>query len=134
MRTFVRFLYIFSLTAICVACSSDSDSDDGNGGADQAIGGIWFGTDNEGLEILGASTESGRIHWVSPDTGEQGFGTASVNGTAVTINYTWVAPYWKTEARSLLVLQPGPYKNISRLPLLRIAQRTWGVRLATQRH
>jgi len=132
MRTVVRFLYIFSLTAICVACGGGG----GNGGdsADQAIGGVWVGTDNTGLEILGLSTESGRIRWVSPDTGEQGFGTASVNGTAVTINYTWVAPYWKTEARSLLVLQPGPYKNISRLPLLRIAQRTWGVRLATQRH
>jgi len=98
MRTLVRFLYIFSLTAICVACGGGGGGG-GNGGdsapppppADQAIGGIWFGTDNEGLEILGASTESGRIHWVSPDTGEQGFGTASVNGTAITINYTWVA-------------------------------------------
>lgn len=60
--------------------------------ADQAIGGAWVGTDSAGLEILALSTETGRVHWVVPATGEQGFGTASVNGSAVTINYTYVAP------------------------------------------
>ena len=60
--------------------------------ANQAIGGAWVGTDSSGLAIFALSTESGRVHWVAPDTGEQGFGTGSVNGTAVTINYTYVAP------------------------------------------
>ena len=60
--------------------------------ADQAIGGAWVGTDSGGFEILALSTESGRVHWVIPDTGEQGFGTGSVSGTAVTFNYTYVAP------------------------------------------
>jgi len=59
---------------------------------DQAIGGAWVGTDSSGLEIFALSTESGRVHWVIPSTGEQGFGTGSVNGSAVTINYTYVAP------------------------------------------
>lgn len=92
MKTFVRFLYILSLTAFGVACGG------GGGGSvvispvDQAIGGAWVGNDSTGLEIFGLSTESGRIHWVIPSTGEQGFGTAFVNGTAVTINYTYVAP------------------------------------------
>lgn len=60
--------------------------------ADQAIGGAWVGTDSGGFEILALSTESGRVHWVIPETGEQGFGTGSVSGTAVTFNYTYVAP------------------------------------------
>lgn len=60
--------------------------------ANQAIGGAWVGTDSSGLAILALSTESGRVHWIAPTTEEQGFGTGSVNGTAVTINYTYVAP------------------------------------------
>ncbi len=98
MKSFVRSLYILSLTTFCVACGGGG-SGNGNGGtttpppaADQAIGGAWVGTDSSGLEILALSTESGRVHWVIPSTGEQGFGTGSVSGTAVTINYTYVAP------------------------------------------
>jgi len=72
----------------------------GGGGGDsappppvnQAIGGAWVGTDSNGFQIIALSTESGQVHWAVWDTGEQGFGTASVNGTAVTINYTYVAP------------------------------------------
>lgn len=60
--------------------------------ADEAIGGIWVGTDSSGTEIVALSTESGRVHWVSAETGEQGFGTGSVDGSAVTFNYTYVAP------------------------------------------
>lgn len=58
----------------------------------QAVGGAWVGTDSNGLEILGLSTDDGRIHWVIPETGEQGFETATSNGTSLTISYTYVAP------------------------------------------
>ena len=86
------------LVAIMMVAVSSCGGGGGGGGtmqpsvADQDMGGAWVGTDNTGLEILGLSTDSGRIHWVIPRTGEQGFGTGSVNGTAVTINYTYVAP------------------------------------------
>jgi len=59
---------------------------------DEAVGGIWIGSDSTGLEIYALSTESGEIHWVIPSTGEQGFGSGSANGTSLTINYTYVAP------------------------------------------
>jgi hypothetical protein len=32
------------------------------------------------------------MHWVIPETGEQGFGSGTVNGSNVTIDYTYVAP------------------------------------------
>jgi hypothetical protein len=93
MKTFVKFLYILSLTAFCVACGGGGGSDNFVPPVvDQAIGGAWVGNDSTGLEIFALSTESGRVHWIIPSTGEQGFGTGSVNGTAVTINYTYVAP------------------------------------------
>ena len=57
---------------------------------DQQIGGIWEGTDSGGTAIVALVTESGRLHWLA-ETGEQGFGTGSVNGSAVTFNYTLVA-------------------------------------------
>ncbi len=60
--------------------------------ADQAIGGIWQGTDSNLTGILALSTESGRIHFINGD-GDQGFGTALVDGTAVTINYTLVPEF-----------------------------------------
>ena len=59
--------------------------------ANQALGGIWEGTDSGGTAIIALSTDSGRLHWIA-DTGEQGFGTGSINGSALTINYTYVAP------------------------------------------
>ena len=60
---------------------------------DQAMGGAWKGTDNNGVEILALSTDSGRLHWIAPSTGEQGFGTGSIIGVVLTINYTYVAPF-----------------------------------------
>ena len=98
MKPFVRSLCVLSLTTFCVACGGGGGSGSGGGDTnppppdDQAIGGGWVGTDSAGLEIFALSTESGRVHWFIPSTGEQGFGTGSVNGTAVTINYTYVAP------------------------------------------
>jgi len=59
---------------------------------DEAIGGIWQGTDSDLTAILALSTESGRIHFINGD-GNQGFGTAVVDGTAVTINYTLVPEF-----------------------------------------
>ncbi len=59
--------------------------------ANQALGGIWEGTDSDGTEIVALSTDSGRFHWLA-ETGDQGFGTGSVSGSAVTLNYTLVAP------------------------------------------
>jgi hypothetical protein len=59
---------------------------------DQAFGGIWTGTDSNGLEILALTTETGRLHWVAQDTGEQGYGTGSVSALSATIDYTYVAP------------------------------------------
>jgi len=56
------------------------------------MGGAWLGNDSNGLDVFVLSTESGRIRWIIPSTGEQGFGTASVFGAAITINYTFVAP------------------------------------------
>jgi len=56
----------------------------------QDIGGIWEGTDSGGTAIVALVTESGRLHWLA-ETGEQGFGTGSVNGSAVTFNYTLVS-------------------------------------------
>lgn len=65
---------------------------------DQAIGGAWSGTDSNGLEILALSTESGRLHWLVPETGEQGFGIGSVNGSNISLSYTYVAPFGFTLA------------------------------------
>ena len=59
--------------------------------ANQALGGIWEGTDSDGTEIVALSTDSGRFHWLA-ETGDQGFGTGSVSGSVVTLNYTLVAP------------------------------------------
>lgn len=56
-------------------------------------GGIWVGTDSNGLDIYALSTESGRIHWVAPATEEQGFGAGTVSGNNVTFTYTYVAPF-----------------------------------------
>ncbi len=56
----------------------------------QSLGGIWLGVDTNGNEVALISTESGRFRWFA-DTGEQGFGTGSVNGTAVILNYSQVA-------------------------------------------
>ena len=56
------------------------------------MGGAWFGTDTTGLEVFALSTDSGQIMWIIPSTGEQGFGTASNTGGAVTMDFTYVAP------------------------------------------
>lgn len=65
---------------------------------DQAIGGAWVGTDGNGDQILALSTESGQLHWVIPATGEQGFGTATVQGNNATATYMYVAPLGSTLA------------------------------------
>jgi len=59
---------------------------------DEALGGIWEGIDSTATGIIGLSTESGKIHFINED-GQQGFGTASADGTAVTIIYTLVAQF-----------------------------------------
>ena len=84
----------------CLTLVSCGGSGGGGGGGlgptpapDQAIGGAWAGTDGDGNQVFALSTESGELRWVVPATGEQGFGAASVDGTDVTINYTYVAPF-----------------------------------------
>lgn len=92
IKTGAVIIFLFALAGITSCGGGGGGSAPPPPPADQAIGGVWVGTDSSGLEILALSTESGRVHWVAPNTGEQGFGTGSVNGTAVTINYTYVAP------------------------------------------
>ena len=60
--------------------------------ADEGIGGAWVGTDSNGFEVVALSTDDGRLHWVS-STFDQGFGTASVNGSAITMSYTFVPAF-----------------------------------------
>ena len=62
-------------------------------GQNASPGGIWVGTDSNGLEIYGLSTETGRHHWIAPQTEEQGFGTGVVISNDVIFNYTYVAPF-----------------------------------------
>ena len=59
---------------------------------DAAVGGAWIGTDSFDNEIIALSTDSGRLHWLVPTTGEQGFGTVSVQSRTTTIEFTYVAP------------------------------------------
>ena len=59
---------------------------------DAAVGGAWIGTDSFGNDVIALSTDSGRLHWLLPDTGEQGFGTVSVQSRTTTIEFTYVAP------------------------------------------
>lgn len=101
-----RFTIVFlGLAMFLGACGGGGYGGGGDGGygdappvTNQAIGGAWVGTDGNGLEILGLSTETGRMHWLAPATGEQGFGTGTVSGSNVTINYTYVAPFGYTLA------------------------------------
>jgi hypothetical protein len=58
----------------------------------QAVGGAWVGTDDNGMQVFALSTDEGRLHWVVPATQEQGFGTASASSTDLTVNYRYVAP------------------------------------------
>ena len=89
---------LLTLIVFTVAALSGCGGGGGGGGtptppvADEAVGGIWVGTDSTGLEIFALSTECGEMHWVIPVTGEQGFGSGSSNGTSVSFNYTYVAP------------------------------------------
>lgn len=57
--------------------------------ADEALGGIWQGTDSNAKAVLALSTETGRFHLINED-GEQGFGIMSSTGTELTIDYTLV--------------------------------------------
>ena len=96
----VRFALIaMSVLLTLSACGGGS----GGGGyrgtatlADEAVGGLWSGTDAAGLQLWALSTEGGRIHLVTPSTGEQGFGTTTVNGSSITIDYTYVASFGDT--------------------------------------
>jgi hypothetical protein len=92
------------LIAACGGCSPDLSGIDIGGGAidfpDEAVGGAWVGTEPGGNQILALVTESGRLNWISVDTGEQGFGTVSVQAWATTIEYTLVAPWGFTLADS----------------------------------
>lgn len=60
--------------------------------ADEASGGAWVGTDSNGFEVVALSTDDGRLHWVS-STFDQGFGIASVDGSAITMDYTFIPPF-----------------------------------------
>jgi hypothetical protein len=88
----LRYGLLYLLFAVFLAACGGGGG--GGGGppppVDQQIGGIWEGTDSGGTAIVALFTESGRLHWLA-ETGEQGFGTGSVNGSAVTFNYTLVS-------------------------------------------
>ena len=90
--------FVLIVTMVLSACGGGGGGSAPPPPANQAIDGAWAGTDSNGLQIFALSTESGRLRWAAPGTGEQGFGTGSVNGTAVTINYTYVAPLGVTLA------------------------------------
>ena len=86
---------ISSCVLVLIFILAGCDSDEGGGFApappqDQSLGGIWLGVDTNGNEVALISTESGQFRWFA-DTGEQGFGTGSVSGTAVILNYSQVA-------------------------------------------
>ena len=85
----MRFLTALTLLLVITLVGCLHDEDDGptllGSLVDQAIGGIWEGTDSDGTAIIALTTESGRLHWIA-ETGEQGFGTGSVIGSAVTFN------------------------------------------------
>ena len=36
----------------------------------QAVGGAWVGTDDNGMQVFALSTDEGRLHWVVPATQE----------------------------------------------------------------
>jgi hypothetical protein len=93
----MRHVFLCALFFACLtACGGGGNNNPPPPPADEALGGIWFGTDSSGLQIFVLSTDSGRIHWVALGAGEQGFGTGSVNVAAVTINYTYVASLGST--------------------------------------
>jgi hypothetical protein len=97
MKAFVRFLYVLSLTAFCVACGG------GGGGAaptslpqppviNASPGGIWFGIDSDGEVVIVFVTEAGRFNLVT-EFGNQGSGIMSVsNGSDVTASFQLVGP------------------------------------------
>ncbi len=88
MRVATAFILLFVITLFgCDRSAGVSFAP----AADQGLGGVWEGTDSDGTEIVALSTDSGRFHWLA-ETGDQGFGTGSVSGSAVTLNYTLVAP------------------------------------------
>lgn len=72
----------------------------GGGGSSQPVpppithaspGGIWAGTLGTGQEVLGLVAESGEFHFLDVDELVQYFGTVSVNGTAVSAQFTGFA-------------------------------------------
>jgi len=113
----IRRLLMVPLILLGVLSTLASGGGGGGGGGgttppptNQALGGVWFGTDGDGFGIIAFSTEAGRLHWVAemgaitnpppfppiPPPGPQAFGTASVIGSAVTIDYTSVVPLGST--------------------------------------
>lgn len=85
---------LVSLSFLCACHGGDDDPifsapPPASPPAGQAIGGIWRGIDTNAVNILALSTEDGRIHFIY-DNGQQGFGIATVDDTAVTIEYTLV--------------------------------------------
>ena len=97
--------YAIALSSILIAaCGGGVDLDGINIGGgpidfpDHEVGGAWVGTDSGENQILALVTESGRLNWILLDTGEQGFGTVSVQGMTTTIEYTLVAPWGLTLA------------------------------------
>ncbi len=98
MKAFVRFLYVLSWTAFCVAC--------GECGGDAACkspfpsiltpvtkaspGGIWVGIDSDGEQVLAFVTETGGFHFIDEFL-NQGSGILSVsNGNDVAGNFQLV--------------------------------------------
>ncbi len=59
---------------------------------DQIMGGVWEGVDSDGIGYLLAATEDGQLNSLS-EIGEHGFGSGSVNGSAVTAAYSLVPPF-----------------------------------------
>jgi hypothetical protein len=91
---------IVAIALVLLAACGGGGSGGGGGGsapADQALGGLWYGTLSiDGLagtqSFVGMSTDDGRFRFISADTGGQFVGTVQVDGTTVSGSGKGFAP------------------------------------------
>ena len=90
-----QFLLVSFLLSACDGSLTDLSGAGigiGSNPVPEKVGGVWKGADSDGHPVLALTTEGGLLTWISQDTGEQGFGTVSVNGIDTNIHYTLVVP------------------------------------------